>query len=316
MKVLVVGGAGYIGSILCQEFLSTTKWKVNCIDNLIHNNHSLGHLLGHPNFSFSKHYTRSAAVNRAIAESDVIIPLAAIVGAPACDRDMAEAYSTNEVWIKELVSKLSPDQRVVFPNTNSMYGKSGGTILNESSPAKPLSFYAETKYAAEQVLLERENSLSFRLATVFGVSPRMRMDLLVNNLTNVLYNKSRGEPGKLVLYEANAMRNYVHIRDVARAFIHGIKEELNGIYNLGNPDCNQSKKDLLQNICGRLQIDFKKCVELGEGKDQDQRDYIICNEKLIDTGFEFKHSLIKGIDEVISLCSITPKNVRQGWNNL
>jgi nucleoside-diphosphate-sugar epimerase len=295
--VLVTGGAGYIGSILVPALLDR-GFAVTVIDNYLYRQISLAAVCHHPQLTLIRGDVRSTETMRPlVAQADVVIPLAALVGAPLCDRDPLAATSTNLTAIVDMVDQLRPDQRVLVPVTNSGYGiGEKERHCTEESPIRPLSLYARNKVEAEQVLLTRHRStISFRLATVFGMSPRMRLDLLVNDFT---YRACTDR--FVVLFESHARRNFIHVRDVARAFLHGIDhfETMCGqIYNVGLSDANLSKREL----CERIKAVVPGFVfhESAVGHDPDQRDYLVSNEKIERTGFRPQYSLDDGIRELV-----------------
>ena len=213
-RILVTGGSGYLGSILCERFLAE-NYQVTVLDNLMYGQTSLLHLCANPRFNFVLGDVRDHAVmQRLISAADIIVPLAAIVGAPACDRDPYMATSVNFDAVKLINSLRSENQLVVYPTTNSGYGtKSGDVFCTEESALEPISLYGKTKVQAEETLLASKNTISLRLATVFGVSPRMRLDLLVNDFVYAAFKQKY-----LVIFEKHFKRNYVHIRDVADCF--------------------------------------------------------------------------------------------------
>jgi nucleoside-diphosphate-sugar epimerase len=229
-------------------------------------------------------------------KADIVIPLAALVGAPLCNLDPVGATTINHDAITLMIKLLSKQQIVLMPTTNSAYGTGdANNFCTEESPLRPISRYAIEKVAVEYELMQRENAISFRLATVFGMSPRMRTDLLVNNFTYRAINDRF-----VVLFESFFKRNYVHVRDVSRVFQHGIYnfEEMKGqIYNVGLSDANISKKELCQII--QKQIKNFIFIDAPVGKDPDQRNYIVSNEKIERTGFKAIISLEEGITELI-----------------
>jgi nucleoside-diphosphate-sugar epimerase len=296
-NVLVTGGAGYLGSTLVPALLER-GYAVTVVDNFLFGQDSLAAVCYHPAFSIVRGDVRSMDVMKPLLRSaDIVIPLAARVGAPLCDRDPAAATSTNLGAIADMVGLLSPDQRVLMPVTNSGYGVGeAGTFCTEESPIRPISLYARNKVEAERILLERHPSaISFRLATVFGMSPRMRLDLLVNDFT---YRACTDR--FIVLFESHFKRNFIHVRDVARAFLHGIDnfDAMKGqVYNVGLSEANLSKLELCQRI--QKQVPAFVFIESEIGVDPDKRDYIVSNEKVERTGYRPAVSLDEGIRELI-----------------
>lgn len=295
-NILVTGGAGYLGSIMVPELLAAGH-KVTVLDNFMFKQHSLGHCCSNPNFSVLKGDCRDEALMKGlIVDKDLVIPLAALVGAPLCSMDPIGATTTNLDAQKMLFKILSPNQRVLMPITNSGYGVGEkGKFCTEETPLRPLSLYGIHKVEVEQALMERGNAVSFRLATVFGMAPRMRIDLLVNDF---VYRAVTDRA--VVLFEPHFKRNYIHVRDVTRAFMHGLEnfESMkNQSYNVGLSDANLSKWELCQVIQKHLpKFVF---VEAPIGEDPDKRDYIVSNEKIERTGFKPAHSLDLGIQDLI-----------------
>lgn len=295
-KVLITGGAGYIGSVLAERLLSA-GFAVTVIDNLMYQQHSLFHLAHHPDFSFVRGDVRDQkAMQPVVRDADVIIPLAAIVGAPACDRDPWLAESVNFGAIQMLNRLRSPNQVVVFPNTESVYGmKSGATLCTEDDRIEPTSLYGATKMQAEQELLGSQNAVALRLATVFGMSPRMRRDLLVNHFVYAALTD-----GYITIFEKNFKRNLVHVRDVADCFLHCIQNAQHMVgrpYNLGHESANLSKEELALKVKEYLPHFYIHFSDIGS--DPDKRNYIISSERLRKTGFEAKRTVDMGIAELI-----------------
>jgi nucleoside-diphosphate-sugar epimerase len=296
-RVLVTGGAGYIGSILVPGLLER-GFHVTVVDNFMFGQDSLSAVCYHPCFELVRGDVRDQETMRPLLKTaDIIIPLAALVGAPLCDRDPLAATTTNKDAIVWMLEQIGRDQRIVIPISNSGYGVGEkGKFCTEESPMRPVSLYGRDKVATEQAVLEKHpNSISLRLATVFGMSPRMRLDLLVNDFTYRAY-KDRF----IVLFEAHFKRNYLHVRDAAAAFLHAIDHfdaMKGGPYNVGLSEANLSKWEL----CERIQQQLPKFVfmESQVGKDPDQRDYIVSNEKIEGTGFRTAFSLDGGIRELI-----------------
>ena len=295
-KILVTGGAGYIGSILVPELLAAGH-PVTVLDSFMYRQNSLAHVCTDERLQIVRGDVRDRGlVKKLLKSADAVIPLAALVGAPLCDRDPLAATSTNLEAIRNMCQDLSPAQKVLMPVTNSGYGIGAkDQFCTESSPLKPVSLYGRDKVAAEEAVLQRENSLSFRLATVFGMAPRMRLDLLVNDF---VYRAVQDR--FIVLFEADFKRNFVHVRDVARAFLHGLTHFATmkgGPYNVGLSDANLSKREL----CQRIQKQLPQFVVLDAplGEDPDKRDYIVSNAKIEKTGFRTSYSLDAGITELI-----------------
>ena len=296
-KVLVTGGAGYLGSILVPTLLDN-GFSVTAIDNFMYGQDSLAAVCYRPEFSVIRGDVRSLETMKPLVkDADVIIPLAALVGAPLCDCDPIAATSTNLRAIVDMLDLLSPTQRVLLPVTNSGYGVGeAGKFCTEETPIRPVSLYGREKVEVERTVLERHPSMiSLRLATVFGMSPRMRLDLLVNDFTYRAYTDRF-----IVLFEGHFKRNFIHVRDVAGAFLHAIErfDAMKGqIYNVGLSDANLSKLEL----CQRIQKHLPSFVihESNIGKDPDKRDYIVSNEKIERTGYKPAFSLDDGVRELI-----------------
>lgn len=296
LNILVTGGAGYLGSIMVPEFLAAGH-KVTVLDNFMFKQNPLAHVCANPDFDVVRGDARDEAlIKNAIKGTDVVIPLAALVGAPLCNNDQLGTTSINRDSVVMLTKLLSKDQRILMPITNSGYGiGEKGKFCTEETPLRPISLYGTTKVEAEAAVLERGNAISFRLATVFGMAPRFRLDLLVNDFVyRAVHDRA------VVLFEADFKRNYIHIRDVARAFLHGLdnfesmKDEP---YNVGLSDANLSKRELCEKI--REHVPSFVFMEAPIGEDPDKRDYIVSNEKIEATGFMPAHSLDDGIAELI-----------------
>lgn len=328
-SVLVTGCAGYIGSTLCQELL-IRNYDVVGVDSLrFDNGHSIMGLLGSENFSFRQYDVRfpSAHFNDLVEHVDVIIPLAALVGAPLCDKSPHEATAVNFSAVNNMMAAVGRFQKVVFPNTNSGYGQTTGeSFVTEEDPMNPISRYGITKRYAESAVRRHSNSAVFRLATVFGASQRMRMDLMVNDFTRKLFflkqkrrpiPLSTGRPDSefFKVFDPHFKRNFVHVRDVARAFIYAIENDLRGVYNLGLPTANMTKIELAHRICDELDLD-RSTVVVGEGKDPDQRNYMVSNEKILKAGFVFENSLEKGIHEVRAICDAVGESATYEMGNV
>ncbi|HEX8363217.1 MAG TPA: NAD(P)-dependent oxidoreductase [Longimicrobium sp.] len=295
-RVLVTGAAGYIGSVLCEHLLAAGH-SVTGVDMLTFGGNSLFHLCANPRFSFRYGDSRNEKLMaELVRDADVIIPLAAVVGAPACDLDPILTRTLNEDAVKMVNRLRSPSQLVIYPTTNSGYGASTGEVYcTEETPLEPISLYGETKVEAERDVLDSPNALTLRLATVFGMSPRMRMDLLVNHFTYAAVSD-----GYLVVFEKDFKRNYVHVRDVADCFLHCIEnsEQMVGRpYNLGLDEANLSKEELALKVkeqVPRFYIHFAAI-----GSDPDKRNYIVSNQRLREAGFEARRTLDMGIAELV-----------------
>ncbi|MCQ8102490.1 NAD-dependent epimerase/dehydratase [Methylomonas sp. SURF-2] len=295
-NILLTGGAGYLGSTMAPDLLAAGH-KVTVLDNFMFKQSSLNHVCYHPNFSVVKGDIRlEKTIAPLLKNADIVIPLAALVGAPLCNMDPIGATTTNHDAIMLMLKLLSKNQIVLMPTTNSAYGTGDeNNFCTEESPLRPISQYAIEKVKIEQELMQHENAISFRLATVFGMSPRMRIDLLVNDFTYRAVNDRF-----IVLFEGYFKRNYLHVRDVSRAFQHAITnyDAMKGqIYNVGLSDANVSKMELCETI--RKQIPDFVFIDAPVGKDPDQRNYIVSNAKIEATGYKTSVSLDAGIAELI-----------------
>ena len=303
-NILITGGAGYIGSVLVPELLHDGH-NVTVLDNFIFGQSSLNHVCYHPNFKVYRGDVRiEADMLPLMKDADIIIPLAAYVGAPFCDRDPIGATTTNKDAIFMMMKYLDKDQVVIMPTTNSAYGT--GDNCTEESPLNPISRYAIDKVEVEKVLMNHSNATSLRLATVFGMSPRMRIDLLVNDMTyRAVYD------GFVVLFESHFKRNYIHVRDVVQAFKMAITQEtMRGqIYNVGLSSANVSKRELCDII--KTYVPRFEIVEAEIGKDKDQRNYMVSNEKIELEGFKPNYNLNNGIQELLKGFTMI-KNTKYG----
>jgi nucleoside-diphosphate-sugar epimerase len=306
--ILVTGGAGYLGSTLVPELLRAGH-RVTVLDSFMFREATLNHVCHDPNFNVVRGDVRIESVMAPLLKkADIVIPLAALVGAPMCSADPVGARTVNHDAMIMMMKLMSREQRVLMPTTNSAYGTGDENhYCTEESPLRPISIYAREKVAVEAELLKRENAVSFRLATVFGMSPRMRLDLLVNDFCYRAVNDRF-----VVLFEGNFKRNYVHVRDVARVFLHTIEhfDLMKGqVYNVGLPEANVSKRELCERI--KLQLPEFVILDAPLGKDPDQRNYIVSNAKLESTGFKPAMSLDAGIAELIKGCTMI-RNMRYG----
>ena len=305
MKILITGGAGYIGSVLT-VYLLQKNYHVTVIDNLYYNQDSLLAACQYPKFDFINGDARDEVLIKDILPTfDFIIPLACLVGAPLCDQKPTLAVSTNYGAIKLIDDLRSKDQRVIYPTTNSGYGIGAkDNFCTENTPLNPISLYGQTKVDTEKMLLDSGNAISLRLATVFGTSPRMRMDLLVNDFVYRALNDR-----VLVLFEEHFRRNYIHIQDVAMTFAHCIDnydEIKNEPYNVGLSNANLTKRELAEKIKEHISELVIISSEIGE--DPDKRDYIVSNEKLEKTGWKPNKNLDDGIIELIKCYRILKVN--------
>ena len=310
MKILITGAAGYIGSVLVPILLQNDH-EVIAIDNFMYKQTSLLDCCHYDNFTLINGDVRnSALIEENMKKVDAILPLACLTGAPLCDKDPITAKAVNFEAIKTILEKRSPSQMVIFPTTNSGYGVGEkGIHCTEETPLRPVSLYGQLKVEIEKMILDSGNSMTFRFATVFGVSPRMRLDLLVNDFTYRAYYDRF-----IVLFEAHFKRNYLHVRDAARAFMYGLDnfENMKGeAYNVGLSDANISKAELCKVIKTQIPNFYFSEAEIGE--DVDKRDYIVSNEKIESAGFKTKHSLTYGIKELIKGFQIVKKS---GYGNI
>lgn len=309
-RLLITGGAGYIGSVMTRFFLDRGH-AVTVLDNFMYRQGSLLDCCREEGFQVVRGDCRDERLLRPLLkEHDVLIPLAALVGAPLCDRDKVGARTVNLEAVRSLCRLASPSQRILYPTTNSGYGiGQKGKFCTEETPLRPISLYGETKVDAEKAVLERENSLSFRLATVFGVSPKMRIDLLVNDFTHRAVTDRTA-----VVFEGHFKRNYIHIRDVAKAFAHALENfpAMRGRpYNLGLEDANLSKLELCAVI--RKVVPSFIWLEAPVGEDPDKRDYIVSNARILKTGFRPDWSLERGIRELVKCYTIIRNS---GYSNV
>jgi nucleoside-diphosphate-sugar epimerase len=305
MNILVTGGAGYIGSVLVPKLLLEGH-NVTVLDNFMFNQNSLLDACKFDSFNIVNGDARDGQILKSLlSKADVIIPLAAFVGAPLCNRDPVAAKAINQDAIDLLVKLSANSQRIIMPVTNSGYGIGQKDIFcTEDTPLNPISVYGVTKVEAEKYVLSRSESITFRLATVFGMSTRMRLDLLVNDFVYRAFNDRT-----LVIFEGHFKRNFIHIQDVANAFLHAISnfENMKGnAYNVGLEDANLSKIELAEEI--KKHIPQFVYLEAPIGEDPDKRDYIVSNQKIIKTGFNMKWSLSRGIKELIKGFSILKQN--------
>ncbi|MBE6790729.1 MAG: NAD(P)-dependent oxidoreductase [Ruminococcaceae bacterium] len=304
--ILITGGAGYIGSVLTPELLKLGH-RVTVIDNFLYKQSSLLDCCMNKNFTIVNGDARDEElIKKHIKGKDYIFPLAALVGFPLCDKDKTAAVTTNLDAVKLIIKLRAPEQRIIFPCTNSGYGLGQGqSFCTEDSPIDPISLYGKTKMAAEKAVLEAGNSLTFRFATLFGASPRMRTDLLVNDFTyRAVFDRS------LIVFEGSFMRNYLHVRDAAGAFIFAMDnfEKMKGRqYNCGLSNANLSKLELCEKI--KKHLPSFMYIEAPVGTDPDKRNYLVSNERIESMGWRPRYTLDDGIEELIKAYSIIKNNI-------
>lgn len=309
MNILITGGAGFLGSritnyLILRSIFDNQDYQIRVVDNFMYGSClDLAEFLG----VCQADVRNLDEVFQHYKWADVIIHLAAIVGQPACERQQILAWATNAVAVKKLTDCLSKQQRLIYFNTNSGYGVGFDRECFEVDPLTPISIYGRSKCQGEQYALEHNNTVVLRLATVFGWSQRLRLDLLVNQLTAELYfNK------KIVLFEPDARRNFVGIEDVCRGVEHFINSDAIGVYNFGNPKLNMTKlavANKIQNIVGGE-------VSIGDGFDEDKRNYVVNNNKVLSEGFEFQQSLEQGVEELVGFLKDSPPEILKTATNV
>jgi len=305
MKILVTGAAGYIGAVLVPRLLSEGH-EVIALDNFMYNQSSLLDVCYHDKLTIVRGDTRDKnLMTRLMKNADAIFPLACLTGAPLCAKEPEAAKAILFDAIKMILEIRGKDQMVIFPTTNSGYGVGEkGKHCTETTPLRPISLYGKLKVDAENAILDAGNGITLRLATAFGISPRMRLDLLVNDFTyRAVYDKF------IILFEAHFNRNYIHVRDISKAFLHALNnfDKMKGQpYNVGLSDANLTKLQLCQEI-KKLLPDFY-FVEASVGEDPDKRDYIVSNEKIEKTGFRPDVPLQKGLQELIKGYQVIKRN--------
>ena len=307
-NILITGAAGYLGSIIATKLVNLGH-RVTAVDMIKYDKNSLSHLFYFENFKFLKQdVTKKEVVKKILKNQDIIIPLAALVGAPLCEKFKKNTLKTNVGSIETLLKYIKKNQKIIYPTTNSGYGiGEKDKFCDETSPLRPVSLYGTTKVKAEELIYKRGNSICFRLATVFGYSYRMRTDLLVNNFVERAVKTK-----KLEIFEPNFRRNYIHVKDIVDAFVFAIDnfEKLkNNIYNLGLSSANITKIQLAKKI--KKYIKDLQIKVIKNRKDPDKRDYFVSNKKIEKHGFKAKVSLDTGIKELIKIfnyCDIKFKN--------
>lgn len=305
MRILITGGAGYIGSILAPELLSLGN-EVVVIDNFMYNQSPLLDCCHYETLTLIRGDARDKnLISEQLKKTDAIFPLACLTGAPLCSKDPVGAQTINFDAINMILELRSKEQVIIFPTTNSGYGVGEkGKYCTEETPLRPISTYGKLKVELEKILLDSGNCITLRLATVFGVAPRMRLDLLVNDFTYRAVTDRF-----LVLFESHFKRNYLHVRDVAKAFIHclnNFEKMKDEPYNVGLSDANLSKWELCEEI--KKQVANFYFVEAKIGEDPDKRDYIVSNAKIEATGFKTDFSIQRGIAELIKGYQIIRRN--------
>jgi len=298
-KILVTGGAGYIGSVLLPLLLKE-NYKVTVFDSLLYGGSSLLPFISNKNFSFIKGDVRDkASLASAIKNNDIIIHLAAIVGLPACNKDQRLAHSTNVQGTKNLIDSLSPIQQLIYASSVSNYGASSNDVCDEKSPLNPISCYGKTKAEAEGIVNDFPNTVCLRFATAFGISPRIRLDLLINDFVyQACVNKV------LILFENNYKRTFVHVQDITRSIlfaIQNIEKMKHSILNIGDNENNYTKKEIALKIKERIDY-YLHFADIGE--DEDKRNYCVSYKKINSLGFRTKKTVDEGIDELIKACQI------------
>lgn len=306
-KILITGGAGYVGTSLIPQLL-IQGYRVKVFDNLMYGGSQLIPFFGNKNFEFQKGDIKNIDdVRKAVQDQDFIIHLAAVVGYPACRKNPALAKEVNVGGTKNLILAAKEDQPIIFASTGSNYGAVEGVCV-EDTPLNPLSIYGETKTMAEKLLLERENTIIYRFATGFGISPRFRVDLLINDFTHKAYTE-----GYLVIYEKHFKRTFIHVYDMGRAFLFGINnfdKMKNQVFNVGSEKMNCSKEDISNLLKKKMKL-YTHYAEVG--KDGDKRDYIVSYKKINDLGYKTSITIEEGVDGLIEVFKVL--NFKNQYSN-
>jgi len=296
MKIFVTGGAGYVGTGLIPQLLEK-KYSVHVYDNLMFGGDQILPFFRHPNFKFTRGDIRDLPVlKNAVKEADVVIHLAAIVGYPACRKDPDLAKSVNVEGTRNVIEATSKDQLIIYGSTGSNYG-AVEDVCTEETPLNPLSLYGQTKTLAEKMILENRKAIAWRFATAFGVSARLRLDLLINDFTYKAVTQ-----GYLVVYEKHFMRTFIHVHDMGRAFIFGIENQqkmANSVFNVGSEKMNYSKEQ----ICELIRLQTQAYIHYADvGEDADKRNYVVSYKKINDLGYDTTITVEQGIEEVAKVC--------------
>lgn len=298
MKILVTGGAGYVGTTLVPQLLEK-NYKVTIFDNLMFGGDYILPFFRYSNFNFVEGDIRDEnAVLDVCKDADIIIHLAAIVGYPACRKEPELAKSVNVDGTRNIIKATSKNQLIIYASTGSNYG-AVEDICTEETPLNPLSLYGQTKTLAEKMLMDNRTTIGYRFATAFGVSPRMRLDLLINDFTYKAITQ-----GYIVIYESHFMRTFIHVHDMARAFLFAIENQdkmKNQIYNVGSEKMNRSKKDICEMIKSHINF-YVHYADIGE--DQDKRNYVVSYKKINSLGFDTTISIDDGIKELIKALKV------------
>jgi nucleoside-diphosphate-sugar epimerase len=305
MKIFITGGAGYIGTTLIPLLLEK-NYEVTVYDSLIFNNgDKLIPYIGNRNFNFIEGDIRDKEeLMKHIKNHHIVIHLAALVGFPICrEKGELESYEVNVIGTKNVIDSMSDDQYLLLGSTGSNYGEVMG-VCTEETPLNPLSIYGRTKTEAEQLVLERNNSTAFRFATAFGVSPRLRLDLLINDLTYKAVKEGYG-----VIYESHFLRTFIHVKDIARVFLFAIenKEKMkNNVYNVGSDEMNYSKKEICEIIKSEIPNVYFNYADIGE--DADKRNYEVSYEKIKSLGYRTIVDVPTGVKEMIKVIPLLKLN--------